>query len=102
MKKVIDDFLKFQSDTFPERVELFRSLATQQSPRTLFISCSDSRMVPNLVTQRESSDLFVIVMLATTVRNPVGSRLRWLTTLMSVQCLFGSHRRLILISTVNK
>lgn len=60
MKKAIDGFLKFQSDTFPERVELFRCLATQQSPRTLFISCSDSRMVPDLVTQREPGDLFMI------------------------------------------
>ncbi|WP_145530734.1 carbonic anhydrase [Yersinia alsatica] len=60
MKEIIDGFLKFQRDAFPERAELFKSLATQQSPKTLFISCSDSRMVPELVTQREPGDLFVI------------------------------------------
>lgn len=60
MKEIIDGFLKFQRDAFPERVKLFKDLATQQSPRALFISCSDSRLVPELVTQREPGDLFVI------------------------------------------
>ena len=60
MKEIIDGFLKFQRSVFPERAELFRSLANQQNPRALFISCSDSRLVPELVTQREPGDLFVI------------------------------------------
>jgi len=60
MKDIIDGFLKFQRDAFPERVKLFKNLANQQSPRALFISCSDSRLVPELVTQREPGDLFVI------------------------------------------
>ncbi|WP_297197727.1 carbonic anhydrase [uncultured Pluralibacter sp.] len=60
MKEIIDGFLKFQRSVFPERAELFRHLASQQNPRALFISCSDSRLVPELVTQREPGDLFVI------------------------------------------
>ena len=60
MKEIIDGFLKFQREAFPKREALFKQLATQQSPRTLFISCSDSRLVPELVTQREPGDLFVI------------------------------------------
>jgi carbonic anhydrase len=60
MQEVIDGFLKFQRDVFPQRRELFRKLASSQTPRTLFISCSDSRMVPELITQREPGDLFVI------------------------------------------
>ena len=60
MKAIIDGFLKFQQNAFPERVKLFKDLANQQSPKALFISCSDSRLVPELVTQREPGDLFVI------------------------------------------
>lgn len=60
MKDIIDGFLRFQRDAFPERAKLFKDLANQQSPRALFISCSDSRLVPELVTQREPGDLFVI------------------------------------------
>ncbi|NTY89466.1 carbonic anhydrase [Serratia fonticola] len=60
MQEVIDGFLKFQREAFVERTELFKRLATSQSPRTLFISCSDSRLVPELITQREPGDLFVI------------------------------------------
>ncbi|MGU7816798.1 carbonic anhydrase [Burkholderia sp. AW49-1] len=60
MKDIIEGFLKFQKKAFPERVALFKDLATRQNPRTLFISCSDSRLVPELVTQREPGDLFVI------------------------------------------
>lgn len=60
MQEVIDGFLKFQREAFVERTELFKRLATSQSPRPLFISCSDSRLVPELITQREPGDLFVI------------------------------------------
>jgi carbonic anhydrase len=60
MRDIIDGFLKFQRDEFPKRSDLFKQLATSQQPRALFISCSDSRLVPELVTQREPGDLFVI------------------------------------------
>jgi len=60
MQDIIEGFLKFRKHGFPKRLELFKRLASQQQPRALFISCSDSRLVPELVTQREPGDLFVI------------------------------------------
>lgn len=60
MQEIIDGYLKFRREAFPERAELFGSLAGQQSPGTLFIACSDSRVVPELLTQQEPGDLFVI------------------------------------------
>ncbi|OON37998.1 carbonic anhydrase [Izhakiella australiensis] len=60
MKEIINGFLSFQENVFPERRELFRGLASSQSPKALFISCSDSRLVPELVTQQEPGQLFVI------------------------------------------
>ncbi|WP_369217712.1 carbonic anhydrase [Streptomyces flavofungini] len=51
---------RFQRDVFPAKAELFRRLATGQAPDALYIGCSDSRVVPELVTQREPGELFVI------------------------------------------
>ncbi|BCQ34808.1 MULTISPECIES: carbonic anhydrase [Erwinia] len=60
MQHIIEGFLNFQKDIFPEQKELFRSLASSQNPKALFISCSDSRLVPELVTQQDPGQLFVI------------------------------------------
>ena len=60
MQHIIEGFLNFQKEIFPQRKELFRSLASSQNPKALFISCSDSRLVPELVTQQEPGQLFVI------------------------------------------
>ena len=60
MQNIIDGFLKFQREAFPQRSALYKELATTQHPSTLFISCSDSRLVPELVTQQEPGDMFVI------------------------------------------
>lgn len=60
MKEIINGFLSFQQTVFPERKALFKSLASNQNPKALFISCSDSRLVPELVTQQDPGQLFVI------------------------------------------
>lgn len=60
MRDFVEGFLKFQREAFPERSELFQRLATTQNSTTLFITCSGSRVVPELLRQREPGDLFVI------------------------------------------
>jgi carbonic anhydrase len=60
MRDIIEGVLRFQRDAYPARAGLFRELAGGQHPGTLFIACSDSRVVPELLTQREPGELFVI------------------------------------------
>lgn len=60
MQKLIDGIHQFQSSVFGQQRELFQRLASGQSPETLFITCSDSRINPNLITQTEPGDLFIL------------------------------------------
>lgn len=59
MNPLIEGVLQFQRDVFPNHQGLFDELANQQAPEVLFITCSDSRIDPNLVTQSKPGDLFI-------------------------------------------
>ncbi len=50
----------FQTNYFKEHQDLFDHLGHEQHPRALFITCSDSRIDPNLLTQTEPGELFII------------------------------------------
>ncbi|GAA8000777.1 hypothetical protein HpMS63_02060 [Helicobacter pylori] len=52
--------LEFQENEYEELKELYESLKTKQKPHTLFISCVDSRVVPNLITGNKPGELYVI------------------------------------------
>ncbi len=60
MKKVIDGVARFNRDVYPKHRELFEKLSEGQNPEVLFITCSDSRIDANLITQTEPGDLFIV------------------------------------------
>ena len=59
MKRLIEGHRHFREDIFPNRKDQFHLLAESQSPRWLFITCSDSRIVPDLILQTGPGDLFI-------------------------------------------
>jgi carbonic anhydrase len=60
MQKVLQGIHHFQSNVFSSHQELFRRLAAGQHPEALFITCSDSRINLNLLTQTDPGDLFIL------------------------------------------
>jgi len=60
MKKLIKGLRRFKSEYFCSHQDLFESLSHGQQPRALFITCSDSRVNPELLTQTSPGELFVI------------------------------------------
>ena len=59
MKHIIEGVEQFQSSVYPESKDLFHELAGGQHPRWMFITCADSRIDPNLITQTKPGELFV-------------------------------------------
>ncbi len=60
MQSLFDGVKEFNTSDFKEHHELFEKIGRNQQPHTLFIGCSDSRLVPNLITRTLPGELFVI------------------------------------------
>ncbi|HEX7633945.1 MAG TPA: carbonic anhydrase, partial [Noviherbaspirillum sp.] len=59
MQKLIDGHKRFHAEVFPDRKSHFHLLAESQAPAWLFITCSDSRIVPDMILGTEPGDLFI-------------------------------------------
>jgi carbonic anhydrase len=60
MRKLLRGIVDFRERQLPQYAEKFRHLATGQAPDALFVSCSDSRVDPNLLASTDPGDLFVL------------------------------------------
>lgn len=60
MKALLDGIQTFHDTYYPSQRQLFENLAEGQQPTALFITCSDSRVNPNLLTQTRPGEMFVL------------------------------------------
>jgi carbonic anhydrase len=60
MKDLISGLRDFRNSYVSTNTELFEQLSQGQTPSVLFITCSDSRLAPFLMTNSDLGDLFVI------------------------------------------
>lgn len=60
MKRLYQGIKDFRKSYFRKEEDFFRRLSKGQSPEVLFITCADSRVDPNLVTQSRPGELFIV------------------------------------------
>ncbi len=57
--KILEGVKKFQAEVYPAQREMFEKLKGGQQPIAMFITCADSRIVPNMFTQTGPGDFFI-------------------------------------------
>lgn len=59
MEHLIQGHRRFLAEAFPARKAQFHLLSDRQQPEVLFVTCADSRVVPDLILQTQPGDLFL-------------------------------------------
>jgi carbonic anhydrase len=59
LRKIVEGVSTFHRDIYPAQRAMFERLKRRQEPIALFITCADSRVVPNLFTQTGPGDFFI-------------------------------------------
>ena len=60
MQKLVQGIHHFQESIFGSQKSLFQRLMQGQTPLALFITCSDSRIDPSLLTQTAPGEIFIM------------------------------------------
>jgi carbonic anhydrase len=60
MSILLNKINKYTKNSFQKHAELYKGLANGQSPHTLLITCSDSRLCPSEFSETSGGELFVI------------------------------------------
>ncbi len=85
MGEIFKGAIKFKEQDFEEHKELFKQLGKFQNPHTLFITCSDSRIDPNLITKTKPGELFTIRNIANIIPYYDGTEIKYAGTTSAVE-----------------